>query len=106
MLFYIILSTVIELNAQLPASAYVYNDSTYQIKKHPWRAGFETIGLNVLVWGFDRFAMNEDFARINFKTIKRILRPVLFGITINFPPTYLHIHITEVYILIQQEAMA
>lgn len=39
---------LIELNAQLPASAYVYNDSTYQIKKHPWRAGLETIGLRLI----------------------------------------------------------
>lgn len=74
-LCYIILSFIIlELKAQLPDSAYVYNNPAYHIKKHPWRAAIETVGLNVLVWGFDRFVMNEEFARVNFKTIKNNIK--------------------------------
>lgn len=56
--------------AKLPDSIYVYNDSTYHIKKRPWRAALETFGLNVAVWGFDRFVMNEEFAHISINTIK------------------------------------
>lgn len=57
-----------------PDSAYVCNDSTYHLKKHPWRAAFETLGVNALVWGFDRFVMNEEFARVSWKTIRSNIR--------------------------------
>ena len=39
------------------------------LKKHPWKAAFETVGINVGVWAFDRYVMNEDFAKISFKSI-------------------------------------
>lgn len=55
-------------------SLWVYGKSTYPIKKRPWRAALETVGLNVAVWGFDRFIMNEDFARVSLKTIKNNIR--------------------------------
>lgn len=64
------LSVLGTVNAKLPDSIYVYNDSTYHIKKRPWRAALETFGLNVAVWGFDRFVMNEEFAHISINTIK------------------------------------
>lgn len=67
----ITLLTIINSYAQLPDSAYVYNDSTYQIKKRPWRAGLETFGINAVVWGFNRYIMNEEFARISLKSIKK-----------------------------------
>lgn len=66
----LILSALGTANAKLPDSVYVYNDSTYHIKKRPWRAALETFGLNVAVWGFDRFVMNEEFAHISINTIK------------------------------------
>lgn len=40
------------------------------VKKRPWRAAAETFGLNVGVWAFDRFVMQEDFAKISPSTIK------------------------------------
>lgn len=49
-------------------SIYAYSDPKV-LMKHPWRAAFETVGLNVGVWAFDRYAMNEDFAKISFKSI-------------------------------------
>lgn len=34
-----------------------------------WKATAEAVGINVLVHCFDRFVMNEDFAKVTFKTI-------------------------------------
>lgn len=39
-------------------------------RRNFWKAAAETAGINVLVHCFDRFVMNEDFAKVNFKTIK------------------------------------
>lgn len=48
---------------------YVSDTTLFTPKKTVLAAG-EVFGLNMLVWGFDRFVMNEDFARINGHTIK------------------------------------
>ena len=37
-------------------------------------AGAKVFGLNMGVWAFDRYVMNEDFAKINGHTIKRNLK--------------------------------
>ncbi|MBQ6209859.1 MAG: DUF3943 domain-containing protein [Prevotella sp.] len=37
--------------------------------KRPWLAAMETLGINLLVHGFDRFVMNEEFAQVNLHTI-------------------------------------
>lgn len=42
--------------------------------KRPWRAAIETVGLNVGVWAFDRYVMQEDFAKISLSTIKNNIR--------------------------------
>lgn len=47
------------------------SDSALFIPKRPWLAAGETVGMNLFVWSFDRFIMNEDFARINGHTIKQ-----------------------------------
>lgn len=52
---------------------YVWNDPLRE-KKHPWRAAFEVFGLNMLVWGFDRYAMDADFAKISFRTIEHNIK--------------------------------
>lgn len=46
------------------------SDSTVFMPKKPWLAAGEVFGLNVGIWAFDRFLMNEDFAHINGHTIK------------------------------------
>lgn len=46
------------------------SDTALFAPKKPWLAASEVFGLNMLVWGFDRFVMNESFARINGHTIK------------------------------------
>ena len=33
-------------------------------KKYPFKAAVGTFGLNLGVWAFDRYVMNEDFAKI------------------------------------------
>ncbi len=38
-------------------------------RKRPWKAALETFGINVLVNGFDRFVLNEDFAKISLNSI-------------------------------------
>ena len=45
-------------------------DSLFSLPKRPWRAIGKTIGVNLAVWGFDHFIMNEDFADISWQTIK------------------------------------
>lgn len=44
--------------------------------KKPWRALAIGTGINLGIFGFNRFATKEDFAYINFKTIARNLRTV------------------------------
>ena len=48
--------------------AAVYDDHG---DKHPWRAALQATGINLLVHGFDRFVMNEDFAQVNMHTIHK-----------------------------------
>ena len=55
---------------EVPPRHYV-SDSMLFTPKRPWLATGEAFGLNMLVWSFDRFVMNEDFARINGHTIKQ-----------------------------------
>lgn len=50
------------------------SDSIRIIKPQPWKAAAEIVGTNISVWGFDRFVLNEDFAKINGQTIKRNLK--------------------------------
>lgn len=51
-----------------------YDDSVRVIPQKTWKAVAEVAALNLGVWGFDRFVMNEDFARINWQTIKSNFR--------------------------------
>jgi len=46
------------------------SDSAFITPRRPWRAGIEAVGINMFVWSFNRFVTNEDFAHINFHTIK------------------------------------
>ncbi len=43
-------------------------------RRNFWKAAAETAGINVLVHCFDRFVMNEEFAKVTFKTIGDNLR--------------------------------
>ena len=52
---------------------YTFTDPRLQ-KKHPWRAAAETFGMNVGVWAFDRYVMNEDFAKISIGSIRRNIK--------------------------------
>lgn len=47
-------------------------DSLYapSLPKHPWKAAIETFGINAGVWAFDRYILQEDFAKINIHTIR------------------------------------
>ncbi len=49
-------------------SIYAFNDPKI-MRKRPWKAALEAVGMNVGVWAFDRFVMNEDFAKISFESI-------------------------------------
>ena len=42
--------------------------------KRPWLAAAEATGINVMVFSFDRFVMNEDFSQVNIHTIGHNLR--------------------------------
>lgn len=49
---------------------HIYAYDNPERKKRPWTAAAETFGINVFVQCFDRFVLDADFAKINFKTIK------------------------------------
>lgn len=57
-----------------PDSVYVFTDSAYLHKKHPWRAAAEVLGINLGVFSFDRFIMNEDFAQVTIHTIRHNIK--------------------------------
>lgn len=46
------------------------SDTAFVHQRKPWLAAGQTFGINIAVWAANRFIFNEDFARINFKTIK------------------------------------
>jgi hypothetical protein len=50
------------------------SDSIRVLPKRPWLAGAKIFGLNMGVWAFDRYVLNEDFAKINGRTIKKNLK--------------------------------
>ena len=54
----------------LPASEISAPDTIPLVRRRPVLAAGEVFGLNMLVWGFNHFIMNEDFARINARSIK------------------------------------
>ena len=83
-------------------SIYTFTDPRLQ-KKHPWRAAAETFGMNIGVWAFDRYVMNEDFAKISIGS-SAISSMVLYGITTNSPPTCSPTPITEISISMQHAA--
>ncbi|BEG99026.1 hypothetical protein BSYN_12910 [Bacteroides sedimenti] len=57
-------------NRSADDSLYAFNDSL-RMKKYPWRAIAQNIGLNIAVWGFNHFAMKEGFAKISFRSISQ-----------------------------------
>ena len=46
------------------------SDTTLTQPYRPWKAALETFGINMVVWGFDRYIMKEEWAYINGSTIK------------------------------------
>lgn len=42
--------------------------------KRPWRAAVETFGINAGVWAFDRYILQEDFAKISLRTIRHNIK--------------------------------
>lgn len=44
-------------------------DAPWRRRKRFWAAAAEATGVNVLVHCFDRFVLNEDFAKVNFKSL-------------------------------------
>lgn len=58
--------------AALPGMG-VAGDTLSTVQRHPWRAAAEVVVLNAGVWAFDRYVMNEEFARIDGKSLNRNL---------------------------------
>lgn len=54
-------------------SLFAFNDPSRQ-KKHYGKAILGTVGMNVGVWAFDRYIMNEDFAKISWKSVRRNIK--------------------------------
>ncbi len=74
----VVIGGILEMRAQIPIRHSIVEperpdsvDSvSYYGKKHFWRAGAEVVGLNLGLWGYDRFIQHGDFAYISFKTIR------------------------------------
>lgn len=49
------------------------SDSIRILPKRPVRAAIEIVGVNLTVWGFNHFVMNEEFAKIGKKSFKQNL---------------------------------
>lgn len=45
-------------------------DSLVLNERKSWLAASEVLKINFLVWGFDRYVLNADFARISFNTVR------------------------------------
>lgn len=54
---------------QIAHRQYVSDTAMFKPRR-PWKAAAEIIGLNMLVWGFDRYIVKEDWAYINGQTIR------------------------------------
>lgn len=63
-------------NLPLPKEkSHIYLADSIQLSvKRPWKAAAEILGINLSVWGFNHFIMNENFAKINIHTIKNNLK--------------------------------
>lgn len=61
-------------NIPLDRTRNYISDSIRTIKPQPWKAATEVFALNMGVWAFDRYLMQEDFARISGRTIRRNLK--------------------------------
>lgn len=48
-------------------------DIQYYSKKNGWGAAAQIFTLNMSIWAFDRYGMNEDFAKIGFNSINNNL---------------------------------
>lgn len=60
-----------ETEAGVTDSVSIYAfDNPENMKKRPWKAAAEAVGINVLVNCFDRFVLCEDFAKVNLSSIK------------------------------------
>lgn len=46
------------------------SDTIRFLPKKPWLAASEAFGINMLIWGIDRYAANAKFSYIDFNTIK------------------------------------
>lgn len=53
---------------------YYISDSITTLKRRPLLAATEAFGINMMVWGFNRYVSNADFAKINGSTIKSNFR--------------------------------
>lgn len=49
-------------------------DNPRNKQKHPWKAAVEAFGINVLVQSFDRYILNEDFAKISWSSIRHNIK--------------------------------
>ena len=44
------------------------------VTKHPWKAVWQTLGINTGIWTFDRYVLQEDFAKISINSIKENIK--------------------------------
>ncbi len=58
---------------------FILSPTPHMQKKYPWRAAAESVGMNVGVWAFDRYVMNEDFAKISINSIRRNIKHGFVG---------------------------
>lgn len=62
-----------DICAQQADSLFAYNDSL-RMKKHPWRAAIQTLGINATVWAYDRYIREAGFSYISIHSVKENMK--------------------------------
>lgn len=62
-------TSCIAQHTSIPDSVSILNNPHLN-QKHPWKAVWQTLGINTSIWAFDRYILQEDFARISLRTIR------------------------------------
>ena len=68
----------------LPVYDFPRLDTLRILKKDPWLAGAQVIGVNIGVWAFDRYILKGDYAYINLQTMKHNIRSGFYWDNDNF----------------------
>lgn len=81
LLCFLFLVSILDIQAQFIINKPMYTptppdsvDIAHYSRRNGWMAAGQVAGLNIGLWGFNRFIMNEEFAHITFNSMKANLK--------------------------------